>query len=294
MRSLFTKRFLIVVFLVVAFFAGGLTFFFWQKNNLSEPASPALSENIQSPQRQVLGLSVEGREIESYIYGSGEKQLVFIGGIHGGYEWNSVILAYKFMDYLTANQEFIPEDISIAVIPALNPDGVFKIIGKEGRFDIADVPSGSKETGRLNANGVDLNRNFDCKWKPKSMWGQREVSAGTEVFSEPESAALVKFILENNPAAVVFWHSQANAVYASKCEDDILQETTDIMNAYSRASGYSAFDSFDSYDITGDAGDWLASIGIPAISVELKTHETIEWEQNLAGILALLNYIDKE
>jgi hypothetical protein len=62
------------------------------------------------------------------------------------------------------------------------------------------------------------------------------------------------------------------------------------MNIYSKASGYKAVDSFDAYPITGDAEGWLASIGVPAITVELSTHETIEWERNLAGIKALLEY----
>ncbi|MDA1334643.1 MAG: hypothetical protein O2794_01340 [bacterium] len=50
------------------------------------------------------------------------------------------------------------------------------------------------------------------------------------------------------------------------------------------------FCQFDAYEITGDAEGWLASINIPAITVELKTHETIEWSQNKAGIEALFKY----
>jgi hypothetical protein len=88
----------------------------------------------------------------------------------------------------------------------------------------------------------------------------------------------------------VFWHSQANAVYASECENGILAETLAIMNAYATAANYQAVDAFDAYEITGDAEGWLASIGIPAITVELSTHETIEWEKNLAGAKALFEY----
>ena len=62
------------------------------------------------------------------------------------------------------------------------------------------------------------------------------------------------------------------------------------MNAYSKASGYPAVKSFDAYAVTGDAEGWLASINIPAITVELQTHETIEWERNLSGIKALFEY----
>ncbi|MEK7552922.1 MAG: M14 family metallopeptidase, partial [Patescibacteria group bacterium] len=141
--------------------------------------------------------------------------------------------------------------------------------------------------GRFNANEVDLNRNFDCEWQPESTWRAKRVSAGTAPFSEPEAAALRDFVLKNNPAAVIFWHSQAGAVYASKCEAEILPETLEIMQAYATAAGYAAVKSFDHYAITGDAEGWLASLGIPAITVELQTHETVEWERNLAGVKAL-------
>jgi hypothetical protein len=40
----------------------------------------------------------------------------------------------------------------------------------------------------------------------------------------------------------------------------------------------------------GAADDWLASINITAITVELSTHDSIEWDKNQKGIAALLNY----
>ena len=265
--------------------------------NKPRPVTPVAIENL-GPVHTVIGASVEERKINAYMYlprrqagGSGKTHLVFIGGIHGGYEWNSVVLAYKFIDYLEAHPTTTPENLTVTVIPSLNPDGVYKVIGREGRLTSADVPSGvSMAPGRFNAHEVDLNRNFDCKWKPEGVWRNNRVSAGTKPFSEPEAVALRDFVSENNPDAVIFWHSQANAVYASECENGILPETLKIMNVYSQASGYPAIKSFDSYETSGDAEGWLASIGIPTITVELKTHETVEWEQNLAGIKAVFEY----
>jgi g-D-glutamyl-meso-diaminopimelate peptidase len=153
------------------------------------------------------------------------------------------------------------------------------------------VPTGVETaTGRFNANNVDLNRNFDCKWQPESSWRGNFVSAGTAPFSEPEARALRDLVLETNPDAVVFWHSQASAVYASECEAGVLPETLTLMNAYALASGYQPISTFDAYPITGDAEGWLAKINIPAITVEMRTHETVEWEENLSGVEALINY----
>lgn len=282
--------------------AGVSVYFYFHK------APPPEVPQVELPiaVREVIGTSVEGRAIEAYTYlpapharawqagqaGGGGQHLVFVGGVHGGYEWNSVLLAYQFMDYLNEHLSTIPENLIISVIPSANPDGVFKVIGKEGRFSLSDAPRDRAATapGRFNARAVDLNRNFDCKWKPESMWQSKTVSAGSAPFSEPEAQAIRDFALKHRPDAFIFWHSQSNAVYASECEAGILPETLDIMNAYSKAAGYQAVTSFEHYAITGDAEGWLASIQIPAITVELRTHETIEWDQNLAGIKAVFDY----
>jgi hypothetical protein len=213
-----------------------------------------------------------------------------VGGIHGGYEWNTSMLAYDLIDYLGENQKLIPKNLKVAVIPALNPDGLFEITGKEGYFSIADVKEAANGAGRLNADNVDLNRNFDCKWKAQAVWKNKTVSAGTGAFSEPESQAIRDYVLQNKPAAAVFWHSQSNTIYGSACGEPMLSETQKIMDAYSTASGYKTAPTFDGYEVTGDATDWLASIGIPAFSVELSTHETAEWQRNWAGVKSLFEY----
>lgn len=290
------KKFLALVLLVLALGIGIAVFVSMRTTPEiivepppSEPA-PVVEEVPLSSQR-VIGTSVEGRPIEAYTYGKGPTQLLFVGGIHGGYEWNSVLLAYAFMDHLTANPELVPADITVTIIPSANPDGLFEVVGIEGRFAATDVPEETVSgTGRFNANDVDLNRNFDCKWQPESKWRGNTVSAGTKAFSEPEAQAIQDIVAEIQPSAVVFWHSQSNAVYASECEDGILPETREVMNAYANAAGYPAVDTFDAYVVTGDAEGWLASIGIPAITVELATHESIEWTKNLAGVSSLLEY----
>ena len=293
--STFLKR-VVTASLVIVALCALVWVLFAVRRQMPEPAPLELVIAHNLYKKEIIGSSVEGRSIEAYVYGNGKTRLVFVGGIHGGYEWNSVLLAYTFVDYLDAHPKFIPEDLTLIVIPDANPDGVYKVIGKEGRFSIADVITDKDilASGRFNAHAVDLNRNFDCKWQPKSTWQAKTVSGGETAFSEPEAKTIRDFMLKEKPDAVIFWHSKSNAVYASQCERGILPTTLDIMNAYSKASGYPAVKSFDSYEITGDAEGWLASIGIPAITVELQTHETVEWERNLAGIKALFGYYSKE
>tara|TARA_B100000745_G_C20144825_1_gene392563 strand:+ start:1481 stop:2383 length:903 start_codon:yes stop_codon:yes gene_type:complete len=240
--------------------------------------------------QRVIGTSVQGRDIEAYQFGTGETDLLFVGGMHGGYEWNSVVLAYEFVDRFMERPELIPENITVHIIPNLNPDAVALITGKDGRFTQADIlPNVDQTSARFNANGVDLNRNFDCKWQSTSSWRGKTVSAGTAAFSEPEAVALGSYVQEQQPQMVAFWHAQANNVYASECENGVLPETLEVMQTYADAAGYGAVPSFDAYPITGDAEGWLASIGIPAVTVELASHESLDLEQNIAGVDALLS-----
>ncbi len=262
------------------------------KNNTPTPEQPAPA---QDKTETVIGKSAGGRDLIAYHYGAGAKEILFVGGIHGGYEWNTVLVAYQAMEYLKANPSVIPSGIKVTVIPVLNPDGLSKVVGTSGMFSKTDVTASQaiQVAGRFNANNVDLNRNFDCDWQAQGVWQDKTVSGGASVFSEPESQAIKTYVETRNPVAALVWYSSAGGVFASNCHAGVLPETRTIMNAFSKASGYPAYDAFDFYKITGDMVNWLAKKGIPAISVLLTTHEDTEWSKNQAGIDAFLGYYAK-
>ena len=260
------------------------------------PATTTVNTNTvpENKVETIVGNSAQGRPITAYHYGTGNTELLFVGGIHGGYEWNTVLIAYQLMDYLKANPNTIPTNIKVTVIPVLNPDGLNKVVGTSTRFSSANVPKEADTIiGRFNANNVDLNRNFDCNWQTKGTWQNKTVSGGSAVFSEPESLAIKNYVETQNPKAVVVWYSAAGGVYSSSCSNGTLPETTTLTNNYAKASGYTAYKEFDSYETTGDMVNWLAKINIPAISVLLTNHSDVEWNKNLAGIKAVLNYYAK-
>ncbi|WP_420628178.1 M14 family zinc carboxypeptidase [Candidatus Leptofilum sp.] len=260
--------------------------------------TPVLSEATAVPQptatfaaygvAQTIGTSVNGRPIESYRFGFGSQTIVLVGGIHGGYEWNTIILAYNMIDYFLANPDQIPANISLYIIPSANPDGQYVVTGVDGRFTPADV-SGDIRPGRFNGNQVDLNRNWACDWQAEGLWGDTVVSGGAVPFSEPETAALRTFFLREQPAAVLFWHSKADGIFVGSC-DGTFQPSAEIAEIYGRASGYTVYSEFSAYPITGDASDWLATQNIPSFTVELKTRNGTDWEMNLDGVLALLDF----
>ncbi len=240
----------------------------------------------------IIGYSAGGRAITAVQFGGGPDQVIFIGGIHGGYEWNSILLAYQTIDYFLENPTDIPPNITLTIIPAANPDGQYTVTGKEGVFTTADLAVDTTP-GRFNANNVDLNRNWDCNWQPFGLWRNQEVSAGPFPFSEPENIALRDFIMSRNPVATVFFHSALNAIFTAGCPDT-LPTSREIADVYAAAANYPVYEQFTSYAVTGDAGDWLATQGIPSFTVELKNHSDLDWSQNLAGMLNLLTYFAAE
>lgn len=232
----------------------------------------------------VIGTSAGGHDITAYRFGDGDTHLMFVAGLHGGYDWNTIKLADRMVNWFNDNPSVIPDNVSVTVIPNLNPDGLETTVGTTSlAFSRADVADNTIP-GRFNANDVDLNRNFDCNWQSQGTWRDRTVDAGSQPFSEPETQALRDYVQNNQPDAVVAYYAAAGGVYTSSCNGQVMSETTELMNTYAQASGYPAEGEFTAYEVTGDMVDWVAKQGIPGISVLLSDHQNIEWEKNKAGI----------
>ena len=262
------------------------------ENQAVTPVVTATSSS-QNKAETVLGTSVQGRPIMAYHFGTGPEEVLLVGGIHGGYEWNTALLAYDVIDYLKANPSSIPAKLTVTVVPVLNPDGLALTVGTSSRFALSAVPATEAATipGRFNANNVDLNRNFACEWSKTGKWQSRTVSGGTSAFSEPESLAVKNYVEKQNLEAVIVWYSAAGGVYASACGETVSADTMELTNIYAKASGYPAYDEFDAYTTSGDMVNWLASKNIPAISVLLTNHTSTEWSKNWAGLQAVFKQL---
>jgi len=249
------------------------------------PLIPTVTPGIENP--RLLGHSTGGWPIEAYQFGTGPIHIVFIGGIHGGYEWNTILLAYQAIDYFTQNPGDVPSELSVYIIPSANPDGQVLVTGQAGRFTASQVAL-KTVPGRINNDGVDLNRNWDCNWKPTAIWREQKVNAGKDPFSEVENQILRDFLTALPANGVIFWHSAMPGVFPGSCNARSASSEM-LSKRYAEASGYPYEENFTSYEVSGDAADWLSSQGIPAISVELTNHRDVDWEQNLKGILSVIN-----
>jgi hypothetical protein len=244
------------------------------------PVSPTAAPQCPTPTPQpffegpfVYGISFGGHPLLAYRLGAGISVRAIIGGIHGGYEWNTVVLVSETLKYLQENPTLVPDGVTLYVIPCANPDGYATSHGLDGR---------------VNGNGVDLNRNWDYQWQPTATHGTRPVNAGTHPFSEPETAALRDFILERDVEAAIFYHSaMARVFYGAERDQSAAYELAVVV---SEATGYAIAAGVPGQITTGDAIDWMSAQGLASIEVELTTHEDIEWERNFQGLLAFLNW----
>jgi hypothetical protein len=221
----------------------------------------------------VIGTSVEGTDIAAYHFGSGDTEVLLVGGVHGGYSPNTADLGEAFVNYFEENPGAVPAGVMVTVVPVLNPDGLDET-GAAGRF---------------NANDVDLNRNFDCEWSSQATWREQTVSGGDEPFSEPEARALREYVLTYEPESAVVWFSQEGKVYPAACEGTPNNASVELAATFATAAGYPAEAQFNAYTITGDMVNWMAKEGVTGISVLLSDHQSTEWEKNRAGVDAILN-----
>lgn len=224
---------------------------------------------VAGAERLVIGESVNGEDIVAWKIGDGANRLLFVGGLYAGFSPDSITLADGLRVRLAASPELIPADVTVYIVPEWNPD------------------SAGVGNGRLNANGVDLNRNWGCGWE--EMDNGR---AGSAALSEPESQALSEFISLIQPAAAVFWNTPATAgnaglVSPGRCEQSQTAASQALADLYAGAvTGYTADQADTSQRISGDVTDSIADMGVPSVFVLLNS--TADVDAHLPALQAIL------
>ncbi|MDQ6972463.1 MAG: M14 family murein peptide amidase A [Mariprofundaceae bacterium] len=140
------------------------------------------------------GLAILLREYPPLKSRAPQARILMIGGIHGD-EYSSVSIVFKWMKKLDRYHSGL---FHWHIVPLLNPDGLLQ-----------------RHSSRLNANGVDLNRNFptpDWQAQTRDYWQNRTHKdprryPGKAALSEPESRWLYEEIRRFKPDAIVSVHA---------------------------------------------------------------------------------------
>ena len=97
----------------------------------------------------IIGTSVENRPIHSYSVGDGSKKILMWSQMHGNESTTTKALVDFWLYLMTPEAKQLRESCTFLMIPQLNPDG-------------------SDAYTRVNANGVDLNRDAIDLSQPES------------------------------------------------------------------------------------------------------------------------------
>ncbi|MHC4708564.1 MAG: M14 family zinc carboxypeptidase, partial [Planctomycetota bacterium] len=208
-----------------------------------------------------LGKSVEGRAIRMHVFGEVGPVVLFFGGMHGD-EPASQHVALCLVDYLLLHDELYTRR-RVAVIPTLNPDGIVR-------------------RTRVNASGVDINRNFPTQdWRRSNRTSK--FYGGPKPSSEPETRALLRAVDVLKPLRIIAIHVAVGIPHCVEHDGP----AAELAHAMAAHNGYPVQEEMG-YPTPGSFGTWVGKErGIPEITLELRDHREGQklWPEHRAALV---------
>lgn len=224
-------------------------------------------------QRNVLGLTLQKREITEVLLGNPEApyHLLIHAAIHGREYLNSALVMRQTEDYLKASGQIrsagdadersrIFRECCYHVLPMVNPDGVVR----------SQIPGFG--FWKANARGVDLNRNFDAGWQEYqgAAVPSGEGYKGEFPGQEPEVQAILHLQRKYPLSACISYHSSGNLIYWDYgSKGKILEADRKLAEAIAAVTGYELRSTVKEHaDAAGCSDYFVLKCEIPAITIE--------------------------
>ncbi len=230
------------------------------------------------------GFSVEGRPLVYAEFGArdAENTTLILSMVHPD-EITPLHIALELVQWMEKNEREL-HDVRVVIAPLVNPDGFYR----------------SKKT-RVNANGVDVNRNFATNdwnvnaiklWKSKYGSNPRRYP-GPKAGSEPETVFQAKLIDQSQPQKVLSVHSPLNfmdydgpTLALDKFPKEYIKKCLELRSRLKAQSG--GF-------FPGSLGNYAGQEkGIPTLTLELPTANAglagKYWTEFKSGIQTLIGF----
>ena len=153
-------------------------------------------------------------------------------------------------------------DTRLLIVPCANPDGLYDGYTNNG-------------FGRCNANGVDLNRDFDANYKANPTVGRNYTPYA---FSASESRALRDLVNEYSADVVIDFHGWLNYTIGDY----------EIAQVFYEEMGLSHYKSFTSSNANGYFANWAHQQGALGLLVEFTNSRSVTIDKLLSATNRIL------
>jgi protein MpaA len=230
--------------------------------------------------------SIEGRPLVYAEFGDPKaKNVTLVFTMVHGDEITPLYLGLQLARWLEQNQKNMG-GTRVVIAPLVNPDGFFR-----------------KPRRRMNANGVDINRNFDTRdWQAKALraWkmkfhGDPRRNPGNEPKSEPETVFQEDLIKRLKPQKIISIHAPLNfldydgpsTMSLDRFPKEYVQNCLQLRKQVKAIS--SGF-------FPGSLGNYAGQeLGIPTLTLELPTADPhkaeLYWKKFSEGIRVAIDYV---
>lgn len=226
--------------------------------------SNSLKVKLESLGLTALGLPIWRASFEAL--NSNDRGVLVLAGVHGN-EPEGVIAANQLLEVLAKNYEF---SFDTQILPCLNPEGFF---------------AGS----RLNARGVDLNRNLPTKdWSREAF--SPKYPPGEHAASEIENKILIQLLEEFRPGLIISLHSFENYMMNINGDCRKIAEAMQIKNKY-------PIEESIGYPTPGCLGTYAGiERDMPTITYEIRRGSTIKeiLELHVPSLLMGIEFYEAE
>jgi len=208
----------------------------------------------------VFGSSVQKRPLRAYILGAGENVTLIFAAVHGN-ETATPYLVAQLRAHLKKHPEILKNRRAV-LVPVMNPDGL------------------QKKT-RVNANGVDINRNYPGTWK-KAKRGD-SFKSGPSAASEPEAQAMIRLVKKYRPDKIVSIHQPLSCLAYSGARSRTLARVIARENGYKIKSNIG-------YPTPGGFGGYCEKIiKTSVVTLELPWQKPeAAWKRNAKALVAAI------
>ncbi len=249
-----------------------------------------------------IGESVMENKIYCIQIGRGKRK-IFINGAHHGLEYLTSAFIMRFLeeyadavyegnDFFDVSCSKLFNETSLYAVPMVNPDGVdiaihgMDITNPYHRKLISMVGIHSfNKVWQANANGVDINHNYDANWQVVQKSPSPSKYSGPYSESEPETKAIVDFVRSNGFDLLLAFHSQGGEIYYD-FDGKMSEESAELAGEFARVSGYVPSKASGSASF-GGCKDWfIKEFGKAGFTVEIGHGKNPLPEEMLSEIYA--------